>query len=342
MASLIDQILMGQMPANTPGINPHAPSPTSPVPMPTASKSGGNFLSQPSFLMNLLAQSGYSTMPQSPLGAIGRAGVATQQQNMQQRNIEMRNKLLERQLALGGTNSNVQSTFRGANGNMFIVTRDGQIRDTGTQYSTNVRLFEQPDGSVTAINTTTGQSVGTPVTQDEAADATVRGAQNEARADATLDLADAAARVNRVRSQIEEIKAHPGKSSVIGAKGLSMLGGILDKPIPGSLGAGFQARLDELSGGVFEEAYQTLKGGGAITEIETRKATEARTRLSNTDQSEAEWDKALDDYLAAVEAGFEKLSRKASGDFSAAPIDRPTPGSDDDFTGFEIVDDAAN
>jgi len=81
---------------NTPGINPNEPNPHQQMPQPTQPagvlSTVDNFLNKPggSFLMNLLAQSGYSDTPQSPFGAIGRAGVATQQQDLNRRLIEAR------------------------------------------------------------------------------------------------------------------------------------------------------------------------------------------------------------------------------------------------------------
>lgn len=53
-----------------------------------------------SFLLNLLAQSGYSTMPDSPLGAIGRAGLATQQQKRAAGVSDLQRQLIESQIGL--------------------------------------------------------------------------------------------------------------------------------------------------------------------------------------------------------------------------------------------------
>lgn len=52
----------------------------------------GDFINTPGggFVMNLLAQQGYSPVPQSKLGAVGRAGVATAQQQQQKQLIEAR------------------------------------------------------------------------------------------------------------------------------------------------------------------------------------------------------------------------------------------------------------
>lgn len=60
-----------------------------------------------SFLMNLLAQSGYSTVPGSPLGAIGRAGLATQQQRQAASASDLQRQFIESQIGLNKARSEV-------------------------------------------------------------------------------------------------------------------------------------------------------------------------------------------------------------------------------------------
>ena len=96
----------------TPGINPNAePLPTAPTGQPSlGSRIGGglnkldNFIGSDggSFLLNLLAQQGFSTTPGSKLGAIGRAGLATQQQKSQREQNKLRDDLLRARLKLQG------------------------------------------------------------------------------------------------------------------------------------------------------------------------------------------------------------------------------------------------
>ena len=93
-----------------------------------------NFINSPGggFLMNLLSQQGYSPVPQSPFGAIGRAGLMSQAQGQQRQRGELENELLRAQAGLAKsrakaeadptsknpTASNVQSTF---------ITEDGKL-----------------------------------------------------------------------------------------------------------------------------------------------------------------------------------------------------------------------
>lgn len=147
---LIERILGGQSPYNTPGINPAAPSPTSPGAPPAGA---GGFLGTPggSFLMNLLAQSGYSTMPQSPLGAIGRAGIATQQQQMQQqdrqmrqRQMEMQNELIRQRIGLSNRpQRRVQSAQPLENGNIgYLDAFTGEVVDTGVKAGGRTQIVD--------------------------------------------------------------------------------------------------------------------------------------------------------------------------------------------------------
>jgi hypothetical protein len=131
-------------------------------------------------------------------------------------------------------------------------------------------------------------------------------------------------------TKIDEMLAHPGLAPAVGAGGLSTLGipGIAQY-IPGSEAASFKARLDEILGGAFMEAFNTLKGGGQITEKEGEKATAAITRLS-TMQSEKEFKQAAKDFQEVIKAGIKrseaKLAKSGGAAASASPdVDTTNP-----------------
>lgn len=71
-----------------------------------------------------------------------------------------------------------------------------------------------------------------------------------------------------------------------------------------------QQKIDQLKGGAFLQARQALKGGGAITDYEGKKAEEAYTRLSQA-QSLDDFNKALDDFNYFVQQGLAKLQAQA-------------------------------
>ena len=117
-------------------------------------------------------------------------------------------------------------------------------------------------------------------------------------------------------------RPHPGFS---GAVGLRIPGASL---VPGSEPANFVARLGEVQGGAFMQAFETLKGGGAITEKEGEKATAAITRMS-TAQSEAEFVTAAREFQQVVRDGVRNAERRlqqVGGSRSALPPGREAAG----------------
>ena len=129
------------------------------------------------------------------------------------------------------------------------------------------------------------------------------------RAEAGLDLPKAEAQAENTVQLVEELKAHPGLKYSVGAASLI-------PKIPGTAQADFMVRLDQMKGKQFLEAYQTLKGGGQITEVEGKKAQDAMARMDRA-QSEPEFRKSLDDFQDAVRTGTEKLRQKATGQTNA-------------------------
>lgn len=67
-----------------------------------------------------------------------------------------------------------------------------------------------------------------------------------------------------------------------------------------------KGRLDQIVGKTFLQAYETLKGGGQITELEGKKAQEAQARLS-TAQKPEDFREALREYRFYIEQGIKRL-----------------------------------
>jgi hypothetical protein len=105
---------------------------------------------------------------------------------------------------------------------------------------------------------------------------------------------------------------HPGfKSSVgMGVPGM--------KYISGTKEADFRSRFSQIEGGSFLRAIDTLKGTGAITEVEGTKATTAVNRMS-TATSEEEFRKAAQDYVDIVQQGVKQTYGKAKQDYVPVP-----------------------
>lgn len=72
-------------------------------------------------------------------------------------------------------------------------------------------------------------------------------------------------------------------------------------------------KIAQLQGKAFLEAFENLKGGGQITEVEGRKATEAIARL-NASQSEKAFRAALSELRDVVGAGLERARQRAGAE----------------------------
>lgn len=110
--------------------------------------------------------------------------------------------------------------------------------------------------------------------------------------------------------QVEQLVNHQGRKGNVWwhGKGSSFLP---DATIPGNTAAGDAVNLmNQIKGGAFLEAFKALKGGGQITEIEGKKATDAMNRM-NRSTSEKEFNDAAAEYVGAIRRGLDKLHAEA-------------------------------
>jgi hypothetical protein len=101
---------------------------------------------------------------------------------------------------------------------------------------------------------------------------------------------------------LEKTKTHPGRQYATGKSS------ILPK-VPGTAPADFQVLLDQIGGQQFLQAFETLKGGGQITEVEGRKATEAMARM-NPRQSEEAFLQGVNEFQSIVRSAKERATAK--------------------------------
>lgn len=80
-----------------------------------------------------------------------------------------------------------------------------------------------------------------------------------------------------------------------------------------------EEKAGQLTGGAFLQAFESLKGGGQITEIEGAKATSALARLQNFKQSEAGYRKALTDFETEVTRLVELAKTRAGVSSASGP-----------------------
>jgi hypothetical protein len=139
---------------------------------------------------------------------------------------------------------------------------------------------------------------------DKAADQVVMD-NAKATADAARQLPDTLAAVANSIKLINDLQNSPDLDKLVG----NTLGQ-LRKLRPGTVEANLQARLNQIQGGTFMQAYQNLKGSGAITEVEGAKAESALTRMSSN-QSPEEFKQAANEYIEVMQAGMKRAKQKA-------------------------------
>jgi hypothetical protein len=140
------------------------------------------------------------------------------------------------------------------------------------------------------------------------------GAQTEAKTqtEARLGAPQSIAQGEETIRLVDDLLKAPGMKQAVGA---SRLLGIQN--IPGTAAKDFEVRLDQLKGQQFLQAFESLKGGGQITEVEGKKATDAIARM-NAASSENEFVKASREFQDVIRAGVNR-AKKAQGGVAPAP-----------------------
>lgn len=106
---------------------------------------------------------------------------------------------------------------------------------------------------------------------------------------------------------VDDMLSHPGFNISVGAK--SPVGKVASF-IPGTDAASFDIAQKQMLGKQFLEAFETLKGGGQITQIEGEKATQAMSRM-NTSNSQEEYKKAAREFQDIIRQGINRAKDKA-------------------------------
>lgn len=172
----------------------------------------------------------------------------------------------------------------------------------------------QPDGQGGVV-----PIPGSPAAQEVIAN---KAELNESIIDAQKTLSDIDELVGSVDGKIEP---HPGFETSVGRKGASYLFGALEEPFAGTDASDFMSRYTQLKDKSFLSARQMLKGGGAITDFEGRKAENAINRMNNALREE-DFIAAARDLQDAIRVGLEKL--KTQGGTATVPATSSTPDND--------------
>ena len=179
----------------------------------------------------------------------------------------------------------------------LAVKRAQQIKDFGGYHGTVA-----PSGEVTNIGDKTLKPEQELDYIEKSSAAGERGtATGEAQATAREDIAKSEQFVDLIDKAIN----HPGRKA---ATGLSSI--LNPVAMPGGERKDFLVLGEQLQGKNFLEAYQSLKGGGQITEVEGNKAQQAQARL-NAAQSEEEYLVALNEMKMLIAERVDLIRNKA-------------------------------
>jgi len=134
----------------------------------------------------------------------------------------------------------------------------------------------------------------------------------EDRATAIRKLPDAIAQSKDALNLIDRMvgtadgktKPHKGFEGAVGA---ALIPGL--RFVPGTSEADFQAMFEQIGGGAFLQAYNTLKGGGQITNVEGEKGTAAINRMKLA-TSETEFKSAARDFQTVLRRGVETAEKE--------------------------------
>lgn len=133
----------------------------------------------------------------------------------------------------------------------------------------------------------------------------------KARGEAKAALPKVEQTATYLLKQIDELANHKSLDKAVG-----IIDGSLPSLLPGTRDV--DARIQQIQGGTFLQAFESLKGAGQITEKEGEKATAALNRLQDQKQGEAEYRQALKDFRKEV-LDLTEGARKRAGLPGAAP-----------------------
>lgn len=190
------------------------------------------------------------------------------------------------------------------------IAKAPMIKDTGTE-------FQVIDPVTREVVQTIPKNVAAAAAQTKI---------GEAQGAAAFDLPRVEQNAQQTLDTIQTLKTHPGRET---GTGLSATWDPRNY-IAGTDATDFKVALNQAKGQTFLQAYQSLKGSGAITDIEGAKATAAIARL-DTSQSDEEFNKALDDFKTVIETGLARAKQQAGTTATpaaapSAPAKAPTVG----------------
>jgi hypothetical protein len=211
----------------------------------------------------------------------------------------------------------VQSLPEAQRDEFFKVKRQERFLDLGTHYQ------DPRTGQIySKDNITPARDKASGTAQGEAQGKVAANLPNFERA--TADLL----------SEIEELDADESLGNVTG-----LVGGRVPKKLHAPGQARAQSRIDKIQGSAFLQAFESLKGGGAITEAEGAQAKASLNRLQTQTMGTPDYKAALAKFKGEVVKLLEIARQRAKGGAgSAAAPSAPKTGKTSSGLTYEVVE----
>lgn len=164
-------------------------------------------------------------------------------------------------------------------------------------------------------NNITGEPIGNPIPKDvrgEESEKVAGRVEGEARAQANLDLPATISEAETAIALIDSIIEDENLPGVLGKiEGTVEPGTLAGRVLLNQAETDLIPKIEQLQGKAFLQAFETLKGGGQITEREGLAAQNAIARLQRTQSPEA-YKQALRDLRDIVSSGLERARQSAN------------------------------
>ncbi len=142
---------------------------------------------------------------------------------------------------------------------------------------------------------------------------------------AQADLPRIESTASQTQKALRDLALSPAFNGIFGLEGKVPV-------IPGTPRADAMAKWGQIQGKAFLEAFNTLKGGGQITEAEGTKATSAITTLADRNQSPAAARQAIKDLMDVVNTAVANARKKAK-----QPQNKPAPAQGNGQWSIELA-----
>jgi GH24 family phage-related lysozyme (muramidase) len=250
---------------------------------------------------------------------------------MDQLNMDYRQAQLEALRAKSGRDAGGGETEFGLNP-IFAQDKDGSLIAYQLSKTGELKEVALPDGMTVTkgvqkmdlgthyqlINTVTGEKIGEAVPKaiQAAAEQQALGtAEGKATGAARAGLDAAEEKANLALSTVKRALAHKGLDAAVG----TIQGRYIPDFIRGQEVTDYLAIHQQIKGQVFSQAFETLKGGGSITQAEGEAATAAIAGLDRA-QSDGAYREALQELQGILQRGIERQRQRAG---VAAPAVTP-------------------